>query len=566
MTTNYHTPHAVAAPVTAAEFNAKLGELDAGLTAIASASLAEGASTLDAQALAGQAVVPVADTTGFRVGDPVMVGNIGSGTTETKVIASISAGVSLTMTTNLANTHSIGEAVTRSPAEVVHARGAHPLLGTRIAAIESEVNDAHTGHASLGAKIRAQWIDPLEYGITFDGVTDDTAAWNSLFDGIRDNTESRRRVVCPRGTSKITGVINVTCNEIVVEGQGNKLTIIKQFTGNTPIFLWDDETVGSANAVFRRMRLTWNTAPTTATTQQYGVQFRATPAATGGLGWGYYLNIFEDLEIEGAYVGIGAYIVSGSCPVWSSVFRDITLWSTIHSAFSFPVGSSGGQPHLRFERINVLNYQGRIHGDFNQANDHVALFVEACTGLTVDQFNVEDWTHNVWYVGGQSAILSGLRVERWVGAAANPAICVISGPGHVINGMSLESLTLNHTGVLRLVRVESAGSSVAINGLYAAVAAGAGSSAAIDGADGTFATVNAISVGSPIAQYFASGFGPGVYCRVSVNGLPPEVDALPAASAAYRKRMFTIIGGAGVADVTYRCRKNAANAYEWYAI
>ena len=44
------------------------------------------------------------------------------------------------------------------------------------------------------------------------------------------------------------------------------------------------------------------------------------------------------------------------------------------------------------------------------------------------------------------------------------------------------------------------------------------------------------------------------------------IDALPAASSAYRGYMYRVEGGAGVADALYICEKNAADAYVWRAI
>lgn len=50
----------------------------------------------------------------------------------------------------------------------------------------------------------------------------------------------------------------------------------------------------------------------------------------------------------------------------------------------------------------------------------------------------------------------------------------------------------------------------------------------------------------------------------TVHSAPiPTVSALPTAVAGLRGRMVRLLGGAGVADQVYVCRKNAADAYEW---
>lgn len=44
------------------------------------------------------------------------------------------------------------------------------------------------------------------------------------------------------------------------------------------------------------------------------------------------------------------------------------------------------------------------------------------------------------------------------------------------------------------------------------------------------------------------------------------VDALPAADASLRGRMLLVLGGAGVADVVYVCRKDATDAFVWAVV
>ena len=67
-------------------------------------------STLDGEAASAQKVVPVTATTNFAEGDRVVLdrGNAGE---EEGVIDSISAGVSITLLVNLANTHAIAVVV-----------------------------------------------------------------------------------------------------------------------------------------------------------------------------------------------------------------------------------------------------------------------------------------------------------------------------------------------------------------------------------------------------------------------------------------------------------------------
>jgi hypothetical protein len=67
------------------------------------------ATTVDADSAAAQPVLNVTSTTGFTVGDTVRIGR-GTARDETKIISTIQAGVSLTMTVNLANAHTAVQA------------------------------------------------------------------------------------------------------------------------------------------------------------------------------------------------------------------------------------------------------------------------------------------------------------------------------------------------------------------------------------------------------------------------------------------------------------------------
>lgn len=135
MTTAYHTPHTFGDPLSAAELNGPLSQLDSGIGTIAAglAGSSLAVTTTDASAGSGQAVVPVTATTNFVVGQTVFIGDP-AGTFESRVILSIQAGVSLTMTANLTNTYASGTLVSASPSELVSARGAYATLDLRIAA------------------------------------------------------------------------------------------------------------------------------------------------------------------------------------------------------------------------------------------------------------------------------------------------------------------------------------------------------------------------------------------------------------------------------------------------
>ncbi len=67
-------------------------------------------TTVDADSAAGQTVLNVASTAGFNPGDVVGIGMASTDRREKKTIATVQAGVSLTMTANLDNTHTGAQA------------------------------------------------------------------------------------------------------------------------------------------------------------------------------------------------------------------------------------------------------------------------------------------------------------------------------------------------------------------------------------------------------------------------------------------------------------------------
>jgi hypothetical protein len=174
MTTEHHTPLTFGGPLTAAAMNAPLGQLDEGIEDVldALAQTALPITTTDATASSGQAVVPVTSTAGFLVGQSVWIGDI-AGTFETRVIASIQAGVSLTMTANLTNTYASGKIVSASPSELVEARSTFTTLAARLTAQVGGSGAAFPGSPASGDLFRR--TDRAGALYRWDG-----AAWRQL--------------------------------------------------------------------------------------------------------------------------------------------------------------------------------------------------------------------------------------------------------------------------------------------------------------------------------------------------------------------------------------------------
>lgn len=202
MTTDRHTPLPFGGPLTSAAMNAPLGQLDAAIGLLSTAGSGGWYSQLDGTAASGQKVIPVTSTPNAdAVGLNVFIGPP-SGTHEEGVIASISAGVSVTLATNLTSTYSAGAPISATPAEVADARG---------------------GYATLGEKVRGGVFDVRDYGAKFDGMTDDTTAIQATID---DAGLVGGVVTMPPGSTIISAPL-VISKSITLAGGGRRATVIR---------------------------------------------------------------------------------------------------------------------------------------------------------------------------------------------------------------------------------------------------------------------------------------------------------------------------------------------------
>lgn len=133
MSTVHHAPHGYHADLTSAELNRPLSELDAAIETVITTGSGV-STTLTAQAGAGQASLTVASSAGFAPGDPIYIGT--GAMFEPRIVNTVpGGGVTVTVTVNLTNTYASGKPVSKSPVEIVDARGGFTTIGGRIGAL-----------------------------------------------------------------------------------------------------------------------------------------------------------------------------------------------------------------------------------------------------------------------------------------------------------------------------------------------------------------------------------------------------------------------------------------------
>ena len=436
MSTDHHTPHPFLGPVTSPAFNQRLGELDAAINAVMTAGLVEAGTTLDAQALAGQKVLPVVTTVGFAVGDAVWVGTPGSGIQEAGVIASISAGVSLTLVANLVNTHVIGSTVSRSPAELVDARGTAATL-----------------------KQRLEWLglgiyNVAAFGAAGDGVADDWSAIQGACDAA--SAAGGGKVVVPSGRYRTTQAV-VVSRGVQLVGSGVTNTVIVSGEGVSGIAVLGDG-VTLVNELSIRDLTIENGSINPGTQILLDLQFCAERSV-----------IVRDLLLDGqdhACVGLRLY------NSWGFNLDDLSFIrfaSTTLPALELrsTSGTGGGGDPMNTIGINYARWnECKIACHIGNTDDvapgpvHAIVFLNPRvknTTMDVNSYGIRGRTNQIWNV----AIINGFfedvarpivatgfnwRIENPFIEHATTGIAFETGGGHVAENVSFSSPAGNDIG------------------------------------------------------------------------------------------------------------------------
>ena len=405
--------------------------------------------------------------------------------------------------------------------------------------------------------------------VAYDGVSTgntaaaNTTAMNAIFADIDSGAETRRSVFVP-GLNDISAALTPPRRNIRIFGAHRYLSGLTQTTEDTPVLLWQDEGSDAAGLsdgiVVEHLALHHATAPTAAATQQYGIQFRPTADGTSVSHKGYLGVHLHDLDIIYPYIGIGTYTASG---IWMSSIKNIRIRGVKHHALLVASEGSVGSTDTVVDGLIVRNW---YNGDAI-TNDGPAIKLKECNGWKLGTVNIESWHGlGVEANGCENILFDNLRFE-WFRTVNDYSRAIYLADGsYTINGLHFNSVDKSHVSGWFHLLTAGTNAKITLNSMSVPTITGTGpSTAALEGAGGTFVATG-LDIAAGVSEYLNSGNGDMLYGRVSIDGLPPVVDALPTASATYRGRQFRVEGDVGVADATYACRKNAADAYAWESI
>lgn len=395
-------------------------------------------------------------------------------------------------------------------------------------------------------------LDVRQFGAKGDDSTDDTTALQAAFAALGPVENGMSGLYFPPGVYRISDTLDIPLVQYRrIYGATWGATIIKMTANNKPIIRATYENTHSIT--IEHLTLAFSSNQSSSNTSAYGIQF----AVTGGTGQGFYRWTLRCLAIEGAAVGFGI-AGTGSVPVWGSTLDSILFSAISIHAIDWSSPTTIGMPSVEMRGIQIFNY-----GTPMGSADAVVLDgVEAA----IDGLGIEDWSARALYVvSGSSVFIRNLHVERHTFTTGNNTLVYIANGPVVCDGVTIAGSTSGN-GITSGFQVASSGSldiratnaDWTLNGGVLEWLGGDPTTSYIWSKGCTWK-----ASGSATNEYLASGYGTGLYVRVTSNDLPPTVDTLPTGAAVYRGRRFRVLGGAGVADVVSECSKNAADAYVW---
>jgi hypothetical protein len=436
-------------------------------------------------------------------------------------------------------------------------------------------------------------------GVTSSGVkagsnqpheirTRNTAELNQLFARINSGGIPCHNVEFPEGVIEIDGVINVLNGSgtpapmrasgggpfgaISIYGVTREHSVIMQTVPNQPVFRWNSNNLYVSGIYVHDLGFDNSNATPPYNSQQWGFEFRCTADGTGGNSWGFANNQFERLNISHMYVGLGLYTAkNGACGLWSTHFEDIKFYNSQRNAI-YLVGGSIGQPANTMERIDILQENDPPANIASKGDpvDTAALMAIGAGGLLINSLDIEGWnspSNELEIYGGNSTVINNLRVEHAAFTGCNPSIGFFDGDV-ALNGTSISWDKFSYTCTAYVFSLGSKTTSLTVNGLTLGSTVGAPSRPLtlwrVDDPNPPAKILASDLTLNGLASEWVPSTDPGLtttlYSRYAIDGLPPEVDTLPPASAIYVGRSFLLV--THDSSIVYWCIRKAG-VYQW---
>lgn len=408
-----------------------------------------------------------------------------------------------------------------------------------------------SGGSAIARTVQSKLRDIVsvkDFGAVGNGSTDDTAAIQAAVNAVY-NATGGGAVLFPAGTYKLTDTITINCSTNLI-GESIQGTNIHLYVSTPKPAFFFDGTVnihfggGISNMRFDchlgavpgdgiRVQAKTPSAITTMAIRDlvmYGV--RDGIVLQGFSAAEVYLNTIENVKVigtnlDGSGNGSLRYGFYADTTSYNS-FRNCEATNVCNGAFGFRIGGGG----TLFDNITT---------------DGVAII--NCPDGTVNQWTVEII---------QATTPAAPEALNVVGAASVNSLTLID----VANSKCNTGIKLFTRTALNNMRVVSVGGST-----FPAypIALDAGASGVISNCGGLRSFLIEQYTSAGIMERFTFINSPDFTNRqVGVKNV--AAGAKPTAADVLRGQLVLEKGGAGVADVIYVCRKNAANTYEWQAL
>ena len=189
-------------------------------------------------------------------------------------------------------------------------------------------------------------LNARDFGVTADGVTDDTVALRAAVNAMLASPLSGKRLLLPAGTTLITGTIEIPASQgWVIEGASRGATKIVQATSNTPIFRLTGNLTN--NFRFSDLYFDYSSSQSSSNTSAVCILFDSGTDTT------IYNFVIEHCSFNKCFRAIAtAATGSDRLAAWGATIRECDFFGDMSGAGVWFVPSvSIGQPIFNLDRL-----------------------------------------------------------------------------------------------------------------------------------------------------------------------------------------------------------------------